>query len=583
MNFSHIVKDSISLPDHGGEDDGSRQKTDHSARHRRAPGIIQVFPHDPAFSIPQGFEHADLGSLLFHHPVHGRHADQRGNQKEKCREYPGYARHDVRVVFEQGVSQIAVPAQHIDFRLFDLIQIALRIFDLLPGFGSFLFQLLSSVLVFLSAFGQFLTGLFQLLQVVLDLLPPVFQPGLGIPQLLPALFQRRLPGRDLIQLRLQSRFLLFQLAELRFQRRPLRRIAGASRSVQSRQGRFQLLAGLGELLLSGLRLAPSLRELFFILCEFLPSGIDFRLGRIQLILRILQLSLTVRDLGFSVLQPGSGVIQFRLRFLRLFLQLGFRVRDLPAGVGNDAFISLQGRFFGQRLRPIHQVFHRFLIFIAVELVVPIHAQKNFRITVVRKPFGRQINEPLNPPVSQRRRSPLVVHIGGGIHPPHDLVFRFRKQILRLFFIMFRYRQGRPDGFLRERFRIHRAFPSRFGKPSGNQNHLILHIEQSLCREHQFLAAFVDRQEIRGDRAFHGFQPVDFLQPVHRVPVEPQGGNEPDIIQVVFIHIIAARPDHIRRGNHQAGEKPYPERHDRKDRQIAPETVPDFPPRGLLHR
>ena len=125
-----MVHDLICIPDDGRKNRRTDQKTDDRTDPCRTSRIKQIFPHNPGFRITECLEYTDLCPLLLYHPVHCRHTHQRRYQEKEKRQYLRNSGNDHRIIFITGVTDIGIPAQHIDIRLLDLVDLLLRIRNL---------------------------------------------------------------------------------------------------------------------------------------------------------------------------------------------------------------------------------------------------------------------------------------------------------------------------------------------------------------------------------------------------------------------------------------------------------------------
>ena len=166
-----IVHDAIAEPYDLRECPCPQKEAGHTAGQRSQAGIHQIFGHDSALTVAQGFQHANLGPLLLHHPVHGGDAHQRRHQEEEHGEDVGNALHDGGIVLKADIADIGVPIQHIGIRLGQLRKLLLGVLDLSPGVRYLLLKLLSCLLVGVHAVLIFLPALRKLRLFIGDGLP----------------------------------------------------------------------------------------------------------------------------------------------------------------------------------------------------------------------------------------------------------------------------------------------------------------------------------------------------------------------------------------------------------------------------
>ena len=217
-----IQHDAVGLPQNLGKNGAARRDTQGAAQHRSAAGIDQVLVHNLPVGIAQCFQGADLGTFLVDHPGHGGNADQRGDQNEKHRKYPGDARHNIGGAVQIVIANVAVPVQNGQIRRIhgvNLIpgiqQLFLGILQLLFRIRQLFFGVLLCLLVVLPAVLQFFLSFLPFSPANRNFLFRVFKFGFTGPHFLLALIDLRCRIGKLL---LCCRLLAFQLRVCRLNR-----------------------------------------------------------------------------------------------------------------------------------------------------------------------------------------------------------------------------------------------------------------------------------------------------------------------------------------------------------------------------
>ena len=158
-----MVHELICIPDDGRENRRTDQETDNLTDPCRTSRIKQIFPHNPGFRITECLEYTDLCPLLLYHPVHCRHTHQRRYQEKEKRQYLRNSGDDRRIIFITGITDIGIPAQHIDIRILDLVDLLLRIYNLYLCICGLYMLCLLAVFIFFLTVGKLLLCIRQLL------------------------------------------------------------------------------------------------------------------------------------------------------------------------------------------------------------------------------------------------------------------------------------------------------------------------------------------------------------------------------------------------------------------------------------
>ena len=567
--ISHGIHDPVGEPDHGREQPGAHKKADQAAQDGRASGIKQVDPHDPCLSIAKRLQYADLRPLLLHHARHGGHADQRRHQEEKDGENAGDPFDDAGIALIAGIADIFIPGQNIGIRLLQIGKLLSCIRKLLFRLRHLLFKLPQAFFIILPAVGKLLLCVGKLL---LRLSQPLLIPG----DLFPGRRDLRLSHIDEPQPRIQLRFVS---KKLRFGQ-----VQAALHAVP-----LVLILQIGGLGFPVGELLPAVRKLRLAVRKLLSGIRERALIFFDLSFRVLDLSpavvdllLAVLDLLLTVFQLLPGVRELLLCLSPVFGKLSLPVLDLPFGVLLQGKISLLRQLLRKRLRPVLRRLHRVVVFPAVQPVPVLQEYIDIRIIIRIKAVLRKINEPLQPPASQRRGAPLVVDIIRGIAQPDDGIFRIAEHVRRILIVVFRYPDRGAERILPISLRVHHALVSGGGLPSRRHHRLVQLPQHGMRPQDAFLPGLIHRQKIRIDLAFGDLHILSLIDGLHGRVVIADGGHQTQIVKPVFFQIILSRRQHVRLRHRQAHVQSDSQRHNGKDRQISPQTLLNLPHRRFYH-
>ena len=469
-----MVHDLIRIPDDGRENRRTDQKPDDRTDPCRTSRIKQIFPHNPGFRITECLEYTDLRPLLLYHPVHGRHTHQRRYQEKEKRQYLRNSGDNRRIIFITDVTDICIPAKHIDIRLLNLVDLLLRICNLFLRICGLFIQCLQAVFIFFLTVSKLFLCIRQLLFLFVQLFFLRGKLLLCSRKLLFSGCKLCLAAFQLIALRIQNCLLCVELSQLLLK---LCRAGGgtaghagfcarlASRALRSRNHRIQLCPRAVELRLPGFQLAASIYKLR-------ASVIEFRLLLRKRLFCLLQLLLCVRDLLFAVGKLFLPVCQLLLRFFQigarirgLIPQLLLRIVHLLLRICFQAVVTVLRLLLCNRLCPGLELFDLCLINVAVNLVILIEPDKNFRIIIRIKSIRKHVYKAGNPPRSKRGRAALIVNIIGSVCHADDCIHVVCKQICRLFGIFIRNLNRFANIVFRKQAGIHDDFICRLRQPS----------------------------------------------------------------------------------------------------------------------
>ena len=384
-------------------------------------------------------------------------------------------------------------------------------------------------------------------------------PGKGFPggAEVPALLQLRLPPGDLpgclVQLRLGVRQALGRRLPLGGQLRPA--------LFQSCPALVQLPPGFGQFrfgfrLLFGQLLLPR--------GKLIPPIVQFRSGGVQLLQGFGQLLLRIRpfppvsipafvQLPLGVLDPGKGV-----RFQAVVPEL----RPLLQQSGDSGLHSVHGG----------------LIRIRIERSPFRQREEDLGVNLRVEALGRQIDEPGQLALAQGAGPPLEVGVIGRVDQPHHRIGVTGEGAAGFLRVLFGKGQDRAQALLPEVFCVQRALVPRLGQAPGHQVQPVHFLRQQVGAEDD-ISFFAAAQEIGvhgTDRLRHAGKPC---KGVLVLPGEPQGADEPEIVQFLFLKIRVGGLQHGVGGDAKSGEKADPQGNDRKNGEIPGQGTLDFPEDG----
>ena len=288
-----LVHDSISIDYNIRKDFFSDQDSQNASTHCSQQRIQQILRSNRIFSISQCLHGTDLCSLFLNHSRHGRQTYQCRNQEKDHRKYLTDILQTLRIITIIRILRKIITIRHYPLRFSDIINLLLRIRNLLLSVCDFFLSIRLSSLIFFPAILQIFLGLLDILSGILQLLLILCNLFLAICQLL--LIRRNL-FLTIHQLLFIRRNLLLAGSDLRFICRNLLRTGSNLRFIRL--------------------------NLCFPVCQLSFFFLNLRLTGTQLLFRSLNLFLCLRKLCFFLLNLCSGRFQF------LFLCLNL----LPAGV-----------------------------------------------------------------------------------------------------------------------------------------------------------------------------------------------------------------------------------------------------------
>ena len=95
-------------------------------------------------------------------------------------------------------------------------------------------------------------------------------------------------------------------------------------------------------------------------------------------------------------------------------------------------------------------------------------------------------------------------------------------------------------------------------------------------KHALFTVFLHRKKIRIDLPFGDLHPVLFIQRIHGLIIIADGGNQPQVVQLIFFQVVFSGSQHVRRRHRQPYIQSNPQRHNGKNRQITPQALPNLP-------
>ena len=662
QQFGQVVHDVVGAEDDAGEQLHADEHAHRAARQTGGQGVEDVLGGDLAAGVAQGLHGAHLAPLFLHHAGHGGQRHQRRHQEEEHREHRGDGGDLVGVVAVAGkAGVVAAVAQH-PLALFDLAHFALGVQNFLFAVGQFLLGLGLGVLVFLFAveellpaflqFGQpvlilpariqqlfirLREGLFgggdgvvQFLLLGLELGPAVgklLAPGVDLGLLFVQRRQRRVQGGALVRQRLQARFQLVQLFQLRrvealgqggrkaHQRLHLpdggdggfvRLVGGVDggQTVLDEQGidlglhhgpegglalaqLVQLGAARVQLLLGVVQLLLGVQDLFLGVGDLLlvagQQKVELVLVGVQLRLAVVYFHLGVRQLLLRVRQFRPAVLELLLRVGQFLFGLGllvvvFRpgVVQLGFGIVDDLVVAGLHPLVLDGLKAVHHRAHLVLVGCGegVQLPRALHREVEGGVVVHVEAGLGGIGEQVDGAGAGVGVFGLHREIGRRAHGAHHgegLGQRVGDVLVVLGLV---HRQHVPDGG----DGAGKILGQAHGDLAGGRGHPPVHKGQlvellllgqaffgdALKPGGQALAALAGEHQVHVPGGHDPFHPFHRPHGGQVLVGEALGGLYLDVIEVGLPAVGVGGKAHVHRRSQQAGEEAHAQRHDGKD-------------------
>ena len=185
--------------------------------------------------------------------------------------------------------------------------------------------------------------------------------------------------------------------------------------------------------------------------------------------------------------------------------------------------------------------------------------------------------------AQRAGPPLVVEIEGGPGQSHNGVPVVPQQLPCILAVAPVHRKNGSKILLQEVFRVSQTLVGRFGHPARGELEDVHVLRYGVGLHHRLKALLNFREKVGEHPALGGAHPLQGGEGRHVLLREPQGGQKAEIIELLLRQIFAACGHHVRLAGPQAGEEAHAQPHNRQNRQIAANALPDFPYGGAQQR